>query len=147
MTDQARRSLLKTLAYGTVLSTGVASSFAFAESISPADKTKISTTLNSASDAKLLSASGVTIFQQGSGLDQSVSLMNLTREPIYLHQMAPVSVENIDGSSQIKVNTVEHSGVVLEAGQRVSFDLSHQSAELASISSEHAAFNGSILAS
>ncbi len=145
MTDQTRRAVLKTLAYGTVLSTGVVSSLAFAGATKPSDALVNNKVGSALSNTGLSDVSGITIFQQGSGLDQSVSLMNLTDEAIYLHQMAPVSVENVDGSSRIKINTVKHSGVVLGAGERVSFQLSNQVAELASISSEHPAFNGSVL--
>jgi hypothetical protein len=145
MTDQSRRTLLKTLGYGSILSTGLVSSLALASGVSSADNLAKSTvqTIENLSDVSSLS--DVTIFQQGTGLDQSVSLMNLTDEPVYLHQMAPISVENIDGSSRIKVNTVSQSNIVLAPRQRVSFELSNQSPELANISSEHPAFNGSIL--
>ncbi|MEE9445745.1 MAG: hypothetical protein V3V19_08785 [Cocleimonas sp.] len=146
MTDKTRRSILKTLAYGAALSTGVASSLAFASNVKPTDISQKIEAPNTAKNVAQSTLSGVTIYQQGTGLDQSVSLMNLTDEDIYLHQMAPISVESVDGSSRIKVNTVsQQSGIVLEAGQRVSFELSNQASELASISSEHPAFNGSIL--
>jgi len=145
MTDQARRKVLKTLAYGAVLSTGVASTVALASSTQHASST-LSTNGVKQSVSSLTDHSGITIFQQGSGAEQSVALMNLTDKPIYLHELAPISVENISGSQRIKVNTASStSGLVLEAGQRVSFELSAPSPELASISSEHAGFNGSVL--
>lgn len=145
MTDQARRKVLKTLAYGAVLSTGVASTVVMASStqhaISVSSTNDVTQAVSGLSDS-----SGVTIFQQGSGTEQSVALMNLTDKPIYLHELAPISVENIDGSQRVKVNTASStSGLVLKAGQRVSFELSAPSPELASISSEHAGFNGSVL--
>lgn len=145
MTDQARRKVLKKLAYGAILSTGVSSPVALASS------TLLETSTSSTNSAKqavsgVTEHSGITIFQQGSGVEQSVALMNLTDKPIYLHELAPISVENISGSQRIKVNTVSStSGLVLEAGQRISFELSVPSPELANISSEHAGFNGSVL--
>ena len=145
MTDQTRRAVLKTLAYGTVLSTGVASSLAFAGATKPSDASFNNTPDSSLNRSGLTDSSGITIFQQGAGYEQTVTLMNLSDKPVCLHQMAPISIENINGSSRIKVNTVKQSDVILEAGQRISFQLSNPSPELASIASEHPAFNGSVL--
>ena len=145
MTDQARRTVLKSLAYGAVLSTGVASTVAIASS--PQTKLDISNSINKGLPASGLSdSSGITIFQQGSGNQQNVALMNLSDKAVYLHELAPISVENINGSQRIKVNTTSsESSLVLEAGQRVSFDLFTPSANLVNMSSEHSGFNGSVM--
>ncbi len=145
MTDQARRKVLKTLAYGAVLSTGVVSTAVMASSTQDVSGGLKATGVTQAASG-ISNVSGVTIFQQGSGTEQSVTLMNLTNEPIYLHQLAPISVENVRGSQRIKVNSVSsNSGLVLAAGRRVSFELSTPSVDLASMSSEHSAFNGSVM--
>ena len=145
MTDQARRTVLKTLAYGAVLSTGVASTVAMASSPQTTTNVLKAKQENQAVTG-LSDSSGVTIFQQGSGAQQSVALMNLSDEAVYLHELAPISVENINGSQRIKVNTVSSKhGIVLEAGQRVSFDLFTPSSNVVSMSSEHSGFNGSVM--
>jgi hypothetical protein len=150
MINQSRRTLLKGIGYGiTTVAAGVGSSAAMAAFKKP------TATVNTVSSA--LPTCDITIYQQQSSGKEVVSLMNLTDQPITLDKITPVGLEHVNGSLVVKVNKVS-DGMIIEAGERLSFEVEAISANLIQdsspvpnvlaghlkIQSNHPSFNGII---
>ncbi len=150
MINQSRRNLLKGIGYGiTTVAAGLSSTAAmatFSKSVTEVDRT-----------ASALPTCDITIYQQQTRGKEIVSLMNLTDESITLDKITPVGLEHVNGSLVVKVNKV-NNGVVIKAGERLSFEVEAISANLIQdsspipnvlaghlkIQSDHPAFNGII---
>ena len=150
MINQSRRTLLKGLGYGVATVTaGLGSSAAMATLSKPASKAE--------SMASALPTCDITIYQQQTSGKEIVSLMNLSDKPVTLDKVTPVGLEHVNGSLVVKVNKVS-DGVVIEAGERLSFEVEAISANLLEdsapipnvlaghlkLQSSHPSFNGII---
>ena len=146
MINQSRRTLLKSLAYGTVLATGVTSSAAWAMG-----QTKVT-------KGSALPTCDISILQVQSNGKEIVSIMNFTDKVVTLDEITPVGLEHINGSLRVKLNSVKEGAIAIQPGERFTFEVEAISANLITekdpipnvlaghlkISSEHPAFNGII---
>jgi len=146
MINQSRRTLLKSLAYGTVLAAGATSSAAWALS-----QTKVT-------KGSALPTCDISILQVQSNEKEIVSIMNFTDNVVTLDEITPVGLEHINGSLRVKLNSVKDGAIAIQPGERFTFEVEAISANLITekdpipnvlaghlkISSEHPAFNGII---
>ena len=148
MINQTRRTLLKSLAYGSALSFGGLSSTVMALK-QPASHTS--------TPGNALPSCDITIFQHQTQGKETVTLMNLTDDKITLDSITPVNLEHINGSIRVKLNNIPEGTLSIAAGERLSFEVvaistaanqakaPHIPNVLAGqlkITSDHPAFNG-----
>ena len=153
MINQSRRKLLKGMGYGmAALATGGAASTVMA-----ASETAATGAAANQSMQFVLPTCDITIYLQQSVGKEIVSLMNLTDQVVTLDSIKPVALEHINGSLVVKVNNIADGGVVMQPGQRLSFEVEATTNAVAddltipnvlagyvNITSDHPAFNGRI---
>lgn len=148
----SRRNLLKTIAYGSVISVGGGLS-SVASALSSVEKKAVKKTAGSA-----LPTCDITIMQQQSFNKEIVSLMNHTSQTVTLDSITPVGLEHVNGSLVIRLNKVPNGKLSVAPGERLSFDIEATSSTSSTlkdnlpipnvlaghlqIKSEHPAFNG-----
>ena len=149
----SRRNLLKTLAYGSVISVGGGLS-TVASALSSIEKKAVTKTAGSA-----LPTCDISIMRQQSFNKEIVSLMNHTSQTVTLDSITPVGLEHVNGSLIVKLNKVPNGKLSIAPGERLSFDIEATSSNSSStlkdrlpipnvlaghlnIKSEHPAFNG-----
>jgi len=149
MINQSRRTILKSLGYGTALAaSGLASSAAMALAPSANNEKMVSS----------LPSCDITIYQQQSVGKEIVSLMNLSHKTVTLDSITPVGLEHVNGSLVVKINQIANGTITLQPGERLSFEIEARSLDNSNdelqipnvlaghlrIKSEHPAFNGII---
>jgi len=149
MMNQTRRTLLKSLAYGSALSLGGLSSTVMALKQPTSHIQNVGSALPSCD---------ITIFQHQTLSKEIVTIMNLTDDNITLDSITPVNLEHINGSIRVKLNHIPEGTLSIAAGERLSFEVEAISTALSNqanaphipnvlagqlkITSDHPAFNG-----
>ncbi|MGB0848688.1 MAG: hypothetical protein ACPGSM_18290 [Thiolinea sp.] len=153
MISASRRKFIKIMGCGMATVAAGSAATSAASMITPVTPSKAAGMQGSA-----LPSCDITIYQQQCVGRESVTLMNLTGEPVTLDKINPVGLENINGRLAVKVNNVTDGEVCLKPGERLSFDIEAVSrgsvderlqipnviAGHVAISSSHPAFNGVI---
>ena len=155
MTSQSRRKFLKSISYGGILAV---SGLATASNAFSTSEGKGKADLASAFSTGIYNnQNGMTIIQQQLAEKEVVTLMNNTDRTINLDGEQPISLERVNGSLMVKVNTTHHDegAIAVLPSVRFTIDIEEVSANIinnsslvknvmqnhAMISSDHSLFN------